>query len=140
MPAIPPAEGQTSAWNPSGSAGQSTGTQQAYVADETLSATSSDTSSVWGDDVFDEGDVAGLPADQVTDQIYWQYAQAKKRWRRHTQKPVRRVRRFTKRKGGKGQGGRNSIAYITGTPEVEAFFQGRSSKGAGRKGGTLSTG
>ena len=82
-----------------------------------------------------------MTPEQATDQIYWQYSQAKNRWRRHTQKPVRRVRRFVRRKGGKGKGGRRASAFIAEDPDLQAFFKGKSGKGKGRKGkGPMSTG
>ena len=35
----------------------------------------------------------------ATAELFWQYTRAEQNWRRHSKKPVRRVRRFLKRKG-----------------------------------------
>ena len=47
---------------------------------------------------------------------------------------MRAVRRFTRRKGGKGKGGRRSSAYVAQNPDLEALFKGRSGKGKGPAG------
>ena len=75
---------------------------EAYPAVDFDSGTDSDTSSDDGAVDIDYSDIAGMTPEQADEHIYWQYAQAKKRWRRHSEKPVRRVRRFVRRKGGKG--------------------------------------
>ena len=111
----------------------------ASVPADNLTATSTDTSSDNGSEEINDADLVGLSAEQASEQIYWQYRQAKKRWRRHTSNPVRRVRRFVKRKGGKGKGGKRASAYIAENPDVEAFFKGRSGKG-GRGRGPMTTG
>ena len=75
------------------------GNNIAFSSNDDLSATSTDTSSDYGSEEIDDGDIVGLSAEAAAEQNSWQYQQAKKRWRRHTQKPDRRVCRFVKRKG-----------------------------------------
>ena len=59
------------------------------------SGTDTDTTSDDGVDEVDFSDIAGMTPEEADARIYWQYAQAKQRWRRHTQKLARRVWRFT---------------------------------------------
>ena len=79
----------------------------------------------------------GTPEHEVEGLLFWAYNRAKSAWRHFTHKPVRRVRRFYRRKGkgkGKGMGRRNgkgaAAAFITESndEELEAFF------GKGKKG------
>jgi hypothetical protein len=98
-----------------------------------LSDTDTDTES----DDYDEedfSDVLALPESQQGESLYWAYRTAKRKWRRFSHKPTRKVRRFTKRKGGKGKGGKRSSAYIA-EAEVQAFFKGkgkRTSRSSGK--------
>ena len=81
--------------------------------------TDTDTQSSQGEpfpDPLPEGD------EDVTEQLYWAYQQAKSQWRRHMQKPVRAVRRFARRylrNKGKGKG---SFGKGKGRPNVSAFL------------------
>ena len=97
-------------WNMGG-----VGTQPpAYPSVEFDSETDSDTSS---DNWFDPvpNPFLALPENEQEQQIYWQYAQARRLWRRFSQKPNRRVRRFVRRKGGKGgKGSSTFMANFTG--------------------------
>ena len=86
---------------------------QAYPVQQSCrSSTDSDTSS-------DDGEEDIVPAfptngtdNENANEVYWQYSQAKRLWRRFTQKPTRKVRRFVRKKGGKGKG-KDYQAFIT---------------------------
>ena len=54
--------------------------------------------------------------------MYWAYRTGKTKWRRFSKKPTRRVRRFAKRKGGKGKGGKHASAFMA-TDEVQTYFK-----------------
>ena len=94
--------------------------------------------------------VMAIPADTRESEVLYAYQQAKARWRKLTGKPVRRVRRFFRRKfpraKGKGRGesrhrrmtGKGIGLFFTGLDddELEAFFAGRSKgRGKGHKAG-----
>ena len=68
------------------------------------SATDTDTSSDSGLEEVDMSDLRGMTDHEASELVYWQYRTAKKRWRRLTQRPVRRFRRFAKRFHRKGKG------------------------------------
>jgi len=53
--------------------------------------------------VYDMSDVPAGPDDAVAEHLFWAYRHHKGRYRRFVRKPVRRVRRFFKRRG-KGRG------------------------------------
>ena len=59
--------------------------------------TDTDTSSDSGNEQIDMSDVAGLTAKQAEAKIFWQYREHKRKWRRFTNKPVRKFRRHVKR-------------------------------------------
>jgi hypothetical protein len=87
------------------------------TTEDNFSDTDSDTIS---DDGYyhDYTDIAGMNAAQADEYLFWKYEEAKSRWRQHTGKPVRAVRRVLRRKGmGKGKGKR---AYPT---DISAYFQ-----------------
>ena len=75
---------------------------------------------------------AGTPENEVEGLLFWAYSRAKAAWRSFTRKPVRKVRRFHRRKGkgkGKGMGRRNgkgaaAAAFIpeSNDEDLEAFF------------------
>jgi hypothetical protein len=75
------------------------------------------------------------------EKLYLAYTRTKKAWRRFTYKPVRKFRRFLKRKGkGRGKGLRNYL-WTTSDADMQSFFQqhkkpyyGRSSGKGSRKG------
>lgn len=75
------------------------------------------------------------------EKVYMAYTRARKAWRRFSQKPIRKVRRFFKRKGkGRGKQLRHYLAS-TDEPDIQAFFQrfnrqynGKSSGKGSRKG------
>jgi hypothetical protein len=78
-------------------------------------------------DLFEEldyADLAGLTPAEQGEAIYWAYSQGKQKWRRFSAKPTRKVRRFAKRKGGKGKRGRHASSFMAPS-EVEAFFKGK---------------
>ena len=79
-------------------------TPQPTIPDEYDSGTDSDTISSVGDTTYTEAQDARLPNDQLQE-IFWAYQAAKGRWRRATNKPTRKVRRFfRKRVAHKGKG------------------------------------
>ena len=47
---------------------------------------------------YDKSDIAHLPEEEQEQEIYWQYQYAKGKWRQSQRKPVRRVRRFFRKK------------------------------------------
>lgn len=104
-------------------------------ASETDSATESDD----GVEPLPAEDLQGLTAPEADEHLFWQYAEAKRRWRRYTGKPVRSLRRVLRRKG-KGKGKvHNAFFDISGTLMQSSYFKGKgkggksSGKGFGRK-------
>ena len=104
-------------------------------ASDTDSATESDDGA---EDMMDD-DLAGLSAQQADEHLFWQYAEAKRRWRRYTGKPVRALRRVLRKKGkGKGKP-HHSFFDISEALQQSAYFKGKgkggksSGKGFGRK-------
>jgi hypothetical protein len=126
------------------------------------SGTESDTSSDDANTKVDFSDINGLSKNAAAAELFWQMAQAKQRWRRFTNKPVRKARRFAhaglslkgygkgttgKGKSGKGRARYNVVCeFLTNLPancpnnsEVLTYFQkgkgkGSSGKGFGRTG------
>ena len=94
----------------SGVGSQSLDTTSAYPATGPDSGTESDSSSDDWDTPLDNPYLQE-PPERQEQSVYWQYAQAKRLWRRYSQKPIRKVRRFVKRKGGKG--GKSSGTFMT---------------------------
>ena len=92
-----------------------------------------------GYNAAEDADIADMTPAQTDEHIFWQYQQAKARWRRHMDKPTRRVRRFVKRKGKgrKGSGkhrGKGRFSFLADMTDEElnhVFFGG---KGKGKKG------
>ena len=80
-------------------------------------------------------ELRGITPEQIDAHLFWAYQKAKSRWRRHMQKPVRRTRRFIRRKGkGKGRGkgaSRYSFLADMNDDEVEEVFFGKG-KGHGK--------
>jgi len=108
---------------------------EADGASDTDSATESDD----GAEVMPSEDLQGLTAPEADEHLFWQYAEAKKRWRRYTGKPVRSLRRVLRRKG-KGKGKvQNAFFDISGTLLQSSYFKGKgkggksSGKGFGRR-------
>ena len=61
-----------------------------------------------------------MPPQRADELLFWQYSEAKRRWRRHTGKPVRAVRRVLRRKGkGGGKAKGKGHHYV----DIAAFFQ-----------------
>ena len=115
------------------------------------SGTDSDTASSFGDtDLLLDLEIQSLEGDpaQQDVQIYWQYQKHKRIWRRHMNKPTRRVRRFVRRTKGKGKRsargrGKHRFHFLDELPDEDhdlVFFGGNgkgkrrsSSKGKGRR-------
>ena len=85
--------------------------------DEGVSETDTDTSSDY------EAPEAAM-AEGDGEHLYWAYSQSKAKWRRFTHKPTRKVRRFAKRKGGKGKSGKGASAFMA-AEETQAYFKGK---------------
>ena len=116
------------------------GTNPSYFG-EFDSGTDSDTESdeEWEVDYRACGISPEWTSGQVDAELFWQYTRAKQNWRRHSKKPVRRVRRFLKSKGkgkgrtkGKGKGRYHFLEEML-DPEVEELFFGGSGKGKGKR-------
>ena len=102
-------DGQATDWSflgrPSSSApsshpaGLDAQSQPQYDASSSSDATGTDTdtSSDSGNEKIDMSDVAGLTNQQAGAKIFWQYREHKRKWRRFTNKPVRKFRRHVKR-------------------------------------------
>ena len=108
---------------------------EAEGASDTDSATESDD----GVEPIPSEDLHGLTAPEADEHLFWQYAEAKRRWRRFTGKPVRSLRRVLRRKG-KGKGKvQNAFFDISGALMQSSYFKGKgkggksSGKGFGRK-------
>ena len=107
--------------------------QGLYPASAVDSGTESDTSSDDWDTPAPENPFLQQPAAQQEESVYWQYAQAKRLWRRYTQKPTRKVRRFVKRRGGKGgKGARQFMAEWIGYGGGKG--QGKNARRSGKGG------
>ena len=130
--------------------------------DSEYSGTESDTSSDGANSQVDFSDISNLSKTAAAAELFWQYAEAKKRWRRFTNKPVRAARRFAhksltskgygkgkgkSKSGGKGRARYNTVSeYLTNlstnlpnNPDVLVYLQqgkgkGSSGKGFGRSG------
>lgn len=88
-----------------------------------VSDTSTETSSDnYGD--LDFSEFQSVPEERRGEAIYWTYKQNKSKWRRFANKPTRRVRRFAKRHGGRGKGGKRASAFMA-TAEVQSYFKGK---------------
>ena len=104
------------------------------------SGTDSDTMSDSGLEEIDMSDVGALNEDAAGELLYWQMHRAKTKWRRFTNKPVRKARRFARRHGGKG--GHHSRRFLV-ADSVQAYLKGKgkggrshsSGKGFGRRKG-----
>ena len=90
---------------------------------EGLSDTDTDTSSDNYADM-DFTDTTALPENQRGENLYWAYSASKAKWRRFSHKPTRKVRKFAKRTGGKGKGGKHASTYMA-TDSVQAYFKGK---------------
>ena len=115
--------------------------EEAYPADYD-SGTDTDTSSSDGNTAYHFDDIPNTSNEsELFAQVYWAYSKAKGRWRRMTGKPVRRVRRFLKRRPwnlspGKGKGnGKNRFTFLAEETDenLETIFKG-GGKGKGSKG------
>ena len=98
------------------------------------SGTDSDTSSE-AEDPADTEMPPELEGD-VTQRLWWAYAKAKREWRRHTDKPVRKFRRFAKRWASSKGKGKNSKGKRIQTTALLAAMKGAGKgkgKGKGRK-------
>ena len=61
---------------------------------DTVSGTDSDTESSFGEDIcYDAPEFQGLTLVQISEKIWWGYAHAKSKWRKHMLKPARRGKR-----------------------------------------------
>lgn len=68
----------------------------AYYQDPTAEGASDTDSATESDDGAEpvaSEDLQGLTAPEADEHLFWQYAEAKRRWRRFTGKPVRSLRR-----------------------------------------------
>ena len=113
-------------------------TEDVYMASNTNveSGTDTDTVSSLGEQEYDYSDVPqGLDRDQTAEHLFWSYQQAKGRFRRFMRKPVRKVRRFIRRKGkGKGKHPGFYLASLNDQDLEEMFFKGfRKGKGKGKR-------
>ena len=111
--------------------------EEGLVYDESEAATSTDTSSDDYDEVLpDDPQLERLPVDQAGEYIYWAYRTAKKKRRRfQSHKPTRKVRRFTKRKGGKGKGkGKGSRFCLESDEGQDAYWASSVGRKMTRKG------
>lgn len=74
--------------------------------EEEYSGTDTDTASSAGEELYlaDDPELCDMTEAQAGEHLFWAYQQAKSRWRRFTGKPTRNVRRFVRRRKGKGKG------------------------------------
>ena len=86
--------------------------------------TDSETSSDSGHEEMDMSDLHGMDDSAASEHCYWQYRQAKRRWRRLTNKPVRKFRRLTRkfRRKGKGKGFRSGFRSGKGFGKSKGIF------------------
>ena len=130
---------QNDGWNLSTWDGD--GTSNAYMGIEIDSGTDTDTVSSVGDNEYTYEDIpAGLDPVQQGEHLFWAYQRAKGRFRRFMRKPVRRVRRFMKRRGkGRGKHAGHFLATMS-DGEVAEFFSKNGPKGRGKGKGKRSSG
>ena len=101
------------------------------IVDGYQSGTDTDTESDSGMSIFSDTDIKGLAPGDGASKLYWGYRKAKKRWRRYTGKPVRKARRWVKRRG--GSGGRTARKYLN-HDDAEAYFKRRTKvRGKGKR-------
>jgi hypothetical protein len=95
--------------------------------------TDTDTSSDDYQEPIDDSDLLGLTDQAACTEALWQYRQAKRKFRRVAgYKPVRRVRRFSKRASkGKGRGRSFGKGSYLESSDCQAYL---TKKGKGRKG------
>ena len=122
-PSLPPQSSDT--WEMPGQYSQSS-TDWAYHVDPNVA---SDADSATESDDFqqhdDERDLEGLTAGEADEHLFWQYTEAKRRWRKYTRKPVRALRRVLRRKGkGKGQV-KGSFFDITNALHESSYFRAK---------------
>ena len=104
------------------------------------SGTDTDTSSSVGENHYDMSDVPTGNDDVIAEHLFWAYRHHKGRYRRFMRKPVRRVRRFFKRRGkGRGKHSGFFLANMTDSEVTETFFQ-KGFKGRGKGKGKRSSG
>ena len=109
------------------------------------SGTDTDTSSDSGTEEIDDPALQHMSQTEAAEHVYLQYRRAKRKWRRFTNKPVRRFRRVIKhfrhkgRRKGKGKGGGrpffwtqdDTLAYLNGKGKGKRSHS--SGKGFGRR-------
>lgn len=67
-------------------------------AAESEADTDSNTESSYGEEInYNTPNFAGLTHPQISEKLWWNIARSKSMWRKHTEKPVRKARRFYKR-------------------------------------------
>jgi len=104
------------------------------------SGTDSDTESSIGATAYVWDDVQGSDANETAENLFWAYQHAKGRYRRFLGKPVRRVRRFFRRKGkGKGKSAGHYLSSLS-EPEILSTFFSKGPKGRGKSKGKYSSG
>lgn len=107
------------------------------TAQEADSGTDTDTQSSVGEFWYEYEDIPNyneLAEPQQAEELFWAYQKAKGRYRRFMRKPVRRVRRFMKRKGkGKGKHPGFYLASLSDHELEQMFFaKGKSGKSKGK--------
>ena len=144
-------------WQPSTPAAYHAGSAPAadVAVDDSENGTDTDTISSCDDHRYQLPDVpAASSPNVIAEHLFWAYQQAKSQWRNYMGRPVRKARRFIKRKGksmgkgklrtkGKGGGTIHFLETMT-DPEQVFIFKGKgkggykgkksSGKGFGRKG------
>ena len=101
------------------------------------SGTDTDTSSDDGNATFTCEDLPATSSEaELLAEVYWAYSKAKGRWRRMTGKPVRKVRRFLRKRPfnssfGKGKG-KNRFTFLADESDenLETIFKGKGGKGS----------
>ena len=110
--------------------------QQAFNASELQdSGADADTASSVEETWYEYDDVPeGLDENQKAEELFWAYQRAKGRYRRFMREPVRRVRRFLKRKGkGKGKHPGYFLSTLSESEIENMFFmKGKPRKGKGK--------
>ena len=150
MGSTPAASGGQEAWNswqPT-NATATTATETYFTADyESDNGTDSDTISSCGDHNYESPlPLTSSPA-EVASNLFWAYQTAKAKWRSYMDRPVRKVRRFIRRKGKgigkgklrtKGKGG-GTIHFLQNLHDPGSVFLNKGG-GKGGKKGKLSSG
>ena len=113
-------------WLGTGS-GSASPTPQYHTYQHDIDDTDTETASTTGEIDYNDPQFQNMTPHEVDNHLFWTYQRAKSNWRKHMRKPVRKVRKFLKRKGkgrGKGKSRFSFLAEYTDEDLDNVFFGG----------------